>query len=279
MASNSIRIAMLNTDMPVPNVRAQMGTYGAIFHNILTEAASRIAPSIIVESSDFDVVLGEYPESVLDFDAILVTGSAASSYDDAEWIHKLDDYILEVYQTYPSIKMFGSCFGHQLICQSLFRSLGGWVEKDPSGWEIGVQKLRLTHEFYAAFKPLDTFNDIPVDDRPMTPAYTEHSSRSLRLQVVHADHVRLPPPSGSVPASWMVVGSTDHCAVHGVYEPGRVLTFQGHFEFNNFVNTETVKAFGALWDTKVLEKALKSIDAEDDADRAAEIVVRFLIDR
>ncbi|KAI0176839.1 class I glutamine amidotransferase-like protein [Pestalotiopsis sp. NC0098] len=251
----TVRIAMLNTDLPVPNVRAKLGTYGTIFHRLLSDAATRISPTTKVESADFDVVQGEYPVSVSDFDAILITGSAASAYDNVEWIRVLDEYVLNVYQHHPRVKMFGSCFGHQLICQSLLRHLGVVVEKDPNGWELG--------------RPLT-----PDEETSREPE--SEASPSLRLQFVHADHVKIPDP-GVLPPPWTIVGSSDHCAVQGVYEKDRVFTLQGHFEFDRFINTETIKVFGALWKPDELNKALEAMNAEDDAERAAEMVMRFLM--
>jgi GMP synthase-like glutamine amidotransferase len=277
MAVQITRIAMLNTDVPVPNVRAKLGTYGAIFHRLLVNAASRVSLAVEIESTDFDVVQGEYPKNLSDVDVILITGSAASAYDNVEWVQKLDAYILDVYQNHPRVKMFGSCFGHQLICQTLFKDLGVSVEKDPNGWELGVQEIRFTERFNAALS-----GGFISDKRPATPDAETSSTmedpeslKTLRLQFVHADHVRIP-PTETLPSPWMLVGSSKHCAVQGVYEPGRVLTLQGHFEFDNFVNSETVKVFGALWEPERLNKALDDMDADDDAERAAEIVVRFL---
>ncbi|KAK9772893.1 putative Glutamine amidotransferase domain-containing protein [Seiridium cardinale] len=283
MAIQAVRIAMLNTDMPVPNVRSKLGTYGDIFHRLLVDAASRISPIARIKSANFDVIQGEYPGRLSDFDAIIITGSAASAYDDAEWIRKLDAYVLDVYQNHPRIKMFGSCFGHQLVCQSLFRHLGIVVEKDPKGWELGVHEIVFSDKFDAALRPSPRSKCLGTNERPLTPD-TETSSElgepeapeSLKLQFVHADHVKIPHLE-ILPRSWMVVGSSKHCAVQGVYKPGRVLTLQGHFEFDRFVNSETIKVFGALWEPEKLKKALEHMDADDDADRAADIVARFLM--
>ncbi|KAI0129704.1 hypothetical protein BJ170DRAFT_692371 [Xylariales sp. AK1849] len=263
MDIRTLRIAMLNTDMPVPNVRARMGTYGTIFHKLLAVAATRISSVIKIDSTEFDVVLGEYPEALSEFDAILITGSASSAYDAAEWIQRLDNY-------------------------SLFKHIGVRVEKDPKGWELGVQAIQLTNEFDAALGSQTAIRDSQASGRPPTPPdihsggvgeehFPQSSSRPLRLQFVHADHVKLASP-GTLPNPWVLVGSTKHCAVQGVYEPHRVLTFQGHFEFDKFVNTETVKVFGASWEPGVLEGALRSMDADDDAERAAEMVVMFLME-
>lgn len=123
--ATTVRIAMLNVEAPVPNVRAERGaTYGRIFHELLSQAAKRVAPHVVVQSVDFDVVHGEYPGAPGDdFDVLVITGSTALAYDDHSWIHELDRFISKVYHDSPKLKIFGSCFGHQIFCQSLLRDI------------------------------------------------------------------------------------------------------------------------------------------------------------
>lgn len=252
--ASTIRICMLNADYPVPAVFAQRApTYGRIFHELLAKAS----PNVNIQSTDFDVRELQYPDSIDQYDAIIISGSGNSSYDDIPWVHQLDAYIREVYQNHPQIKIFGSCFGHQIVCQSLLREHGVKVEKDPNGWEIGVKQISLHQAFQSAFS------------RP-TP-------QNIRLQFVHHDHVVIPTPN-SLPPSWTTFGSTQHCAVQGVYEPGRVFTLQGHFEFDRFVNSETVKTFFSSWAPEALDAALKGIDEDDDAMAAAQMTLAFLLE-
>jgi len=263
--AHTVRIAMLNADIPVPNVLLERGTYGNIFHRLLSTAAERISPHVKIESKEYDVRKHQYPISASDIDLVLVTGSASSAYDDLEWVRRLDAYVLYLYINHPHIKLFGSCFGHQLICQSLLRNHGVRVEADPNGWELGVKEIELTREFQNTLHANSTNLQLsPIPGR-------------LRLQFVHADHVKLP-SEAPLPEPWIAIGSTEHCAVQGVYEPGRVLTFQGHFEFDRFVNTETLKVFFSKWDSEVLQETLEACDKDDDAEVAAEIVVRFLLE-
>jgi GMP synthase-like glutamine amidotransferase len=259
MTSN-IRICMLNADIPVPNVFAQRApTYGRIFHQLLAPAS----PKITIQSTDFDVIQDKYPGSLEDFDAIIVSGSANSAYDDLPWIHKLDAYVRDVYTHHPHIKIFGSCFGHQIICQSLLKEYGVKVVQDLNGWEIGVKNITLHSRFREVFgKRTESAN----------------VAESMRLQFVHHDHVVIPSPE-LLPTSWMSVGNTQHCAVQGVYEPGRVLTLQGHFEFDRFVNSECIKHFfDPIWEVERLQEALAAIEADDDSKDAAQMIVGFFME-
>lgn len=74
------------------------------------------------------------------------------------------------------------------------------------------------------------------------------------------------------------MGSTPKCPVQGVYEPGRVLTYQGHFEFDQFVNSETVRVFCATWGPKEVEEILEAVDQDDDSEAAAQMVVKFFLE-
>ncbi|KAL4723050.1 hypothetical protein ACLX1H_010291 [Fusarium chlamydosporum] len=224
----TLRIAMLNADTPVPNVLADRApSYGHIFHELLVKAAFRVAPGLSIESEFFDIHYGFYPDSITKFDAVFVSGSGASSYEDKEWIKQLDAYIANIYAEHPRIKLFGSCFGHQMICQSLLRESGIYVEKDPKGMEVGVHAVQLEADF---LKALGCSQIITELDGPLTPAsedslsFTQTTENTkLRLQFIHGDHVKIP-EGKSLPPTWLPMGRTDHCAFQGAYEPNHVLT-------------------------------------------------------
>lgn len=64
-----------------------------------------------------------------------------------------------------------------------------------------------------------------------------------------------------------------------MYESGRVLTFQGHFEFDRFINSETIKTFFTKQTPEWLGNSLRAVDADDDAEEAAEIVLQFIMQK
>jgi GMP synthase-like glutamine amidotransferase len=260
---STVRICMLNAELPVPTVIAQRApTYGLIFHELL----ARVSSDITIQSTDFDVMKMEYPTSLLDFDAIIVGGSANSAYDDVPWVHKLDNYVRDVYLHHPRIKIFGSCFGHQLVCQSLLKEYGVRVEVDPNGWEIGVKDVTLHKPFRDAFEKGSSGSSYKDS--------AHHVGKKMRLQFIHQDHVVIPSLE-ALPSSWITLGSTQHCAVQGIYQPGRVFTLQGHFEFDRFINSECVKMFFGEWTPEELQGALEAIDADDDSLVAAQMVLGF----
>lgn len=97
------------------------------------------------------------------FDGIVISGSAASAYDDEEWITQLTNCILKWEQ--QKLPILGVCFGHQLIAQIF----GGKVEKNKRGWEVGRCDLILTeagkndllfHSVPPRFKVMQSHQDI-----------------------------------------------------------------------------------------------------------------------
>ncbi|KAK8185036.1 class I glutamine amidotransferase-like protein [Phyllosticta capitalensis] len=295
IAQRNFNIAAFNTDPTVPAVHNKRGLYSDIFQHELSAAAQRLAassshktPTPDLKWSAYNVVLGEYPPNPAELDAIVISGSASSVYESQPWIDRLRAFIQDVYANHPHVRFYGSCFGHQILCQALLEPFGGFVEKSPAGWEVGVQPVRITTEFLAAF---------PVDVHHL-PSARKADELVMQLQFVHADHVVLPGQKqrqqkkraaaggygggGGVgaemlPPDWVLIGSSALCHVQGMHQPGRVFTLQGHFEFDRFVNAETVKVFGEHWDPQMMAAAQDMIQRDDDAKWVAEIVMTFLL--
>ena len=86
------------------------------------------------ETVEFDVNEGEIPDA-FDFDAIAITGSAASVYWDEGWIDETREYVREAIDR--GLPVLGVCWGHQLLGDVL----GGTVE-DMGQFEIGYREIR-----------------------------------------------------------------------------------------------------------------------------------------
>jgi GMP synthase (glutamine-hydrolysing) len=69
---------------------------------------------------------------------VVIAGSLSSVYHSDYWIQVLAAKVKEWAKR--RIPMLGVCFGHQLIAQAL----GGAVEKNPNGWEVGRSPVQLT---------------------------------------------------------------------------------------------------------------------------------------
>ena len=305
MTPRPLYIAAFDTDVPCASVYARRGLYSSQFRLLLRAAAERLQghvslsgqQSLDVQVIAFDVVggsfppfewlrtdsgftieQGHHPQITGPIDAILVTGAAAAAYDDIPWIHALRTYIQKVYTEYPLVKIFGSCFGHQLIAQALLGDETGSIRernavsvKRSEGYEMGVHPIFLHPEFQFRFSPLHPFS----------------WERPFRIQLIHGDAVfptqeqaaDRPLMRVSLPEPWINIGSSAACQIQGLYKPGSVLTLQGHFEFDTFATTALCQEFGRRhhWSPEVLASYIEQIerDPEDDSKAAAEAVLLF----
>lgn len=154
-----IRIAILKTGAPPPDLAAQHGDYPGMFADLLGRD---------FDTAVFDVQAGAWPEPVA-FDGVIITGSAAGVYEHDPWIAELLDWIR---RAKGQTKLVGVCFGHQAMAQAL----GGRVEQSDKGWGVGLHRY-----------------DVVSQSRWMTPA-----PGTVAIPVSHQDQVVAPPPQARV---------------------------------------------------------------------------------
>ncbi|KAI0795069.1 class I glutamine amidotransferase-like protein [Abortiporus biennis] len=176
------RIAVFLCDHAHPDVQATSGDYDKIFHTLLS---SSYPPSKVKQGEEIFILdaynvrdsTTDYPEDVDVYDGIILTGSAANAYENVPWINKLVGYVAWVAKDKPKIKLFGICFGHQIIA----RSLGTEVVPNDGKWEVGITPITLSEVGKKVFG---------VEDD------------TVNLQQMHRDHVP------SLPPNCLLLGST-----------------------------------------------------------------------
>lgn len=143
-----LRLAILESDTPQPTTQAKYGGYGGVFTALLTAATSPSDVSTAVTITSHDVVndLESYP-SLDDVDALLLTGSRHTAFEDDEWIQKLVAYTKEAIDG-GRVRVVGVCFGHQIVG----RAMGVKVGKSDKGWEVAVTDVDLTEVGKEVFK-------------------------------------------------------------------------------------------------------------------------------
>jgi hypothetical protein len=143
-SSSALRLAILECDKPQPQTRAKYDGYTGVFTALLSSAAKSLDPpqdlSSLVTITGHDIVddLYSYP-NLEDVDALLLTGSRHTAFDNDPWILKLVDFTKRALET-GRVKVVGVCFGHQIIG----RAVGAGVGKSDKGWEVSVTEVDLT---------------------------------------------------------------------------------------------------------------------------------------
>jgi GMP synthase (glutamine-hydrolysing) len=151
------RILVVRTGRPSAAVASRFGDFGAWFERLL-------APRVEVEVADATAPLPLASR----FDGIVLTGSLASVTERAPWMTALGHWSLAAAVTRP---VLGVCFGHQLLGSAL----GGRVERNPRGPEVGSRTVTLT----AAGRADPLFEGLPA---------------SFLAPEAHEDHVSHVPP-------------------------------------------------------------------------------------
>lgn len=117
-----MKIGILQTGQAPDALRAE-GDYPAMFEALLGGHGFDFAA--------WHVEAGDFPASVRDADAWLITGSRHGAYEDHPFIPRLEAFIRQAKAA--GVPMAGICFGHQVMAQAL----GGRVEKYAGGWSVG----------------------------------------------------------------------------------------------------------------------------------------------
>ncbi|KAI0646276.1 class I glutamine amidotransferase-like protein [Trametes meyenii] len=249
MANSSLRpykIAVLLCDTPLPSILATQGDYGAIFTALFRNSLqATTAADSEFQVDAYDVRNAQiYPEDVDQYDAVLLTGSAASAYEDQAWINRLVDYVRFLDKEKPQIRLIGICFGHQIVA----RALGGECVPNGGKWEIGVTEIDLTD---LGQKLLGV--------------------QKLNLEQMHRDHVPAVPPTFHLLGSTPVAPNQGMVQLYAGVSPEaaspadvHIFTVQGHPEFNAQISGEIVKARRALFDEQTADGYARRVGWRND---------------
>ena len=105
--------------------------------------SSEWIPAFIdIPSIQYEVIKVYENREVLinNFDAVIITGSKYSVYDDKEWIYKLKKKVKNIISMKKPV--LGICFGHQILASCL----GATVRKNDKGWELGSYNISINNK-------------------------------------------------------------------------------------------------------------------------------------
>ncbi|RMY50595.1 hypothetical protein D0865_06812 [Hortaea werneckii] len=227
-----LRIAVLECDEPVGKTKEKYGGYGNLFKELLNAGADKVAEKDGVQRpeldvSKFDVVNHEVYPNLEDVDGILLTGSKFNSFDNDPWILKLVEFTKKVLAQ-NRVRLIGVCFGHQIIGRALDVKVG----RSNDGWEVAVVPVDLTEKGKQLFG-IPQLVRIPHHPGGLIMLLTRYD-----LQAIHQMHQDI---VYAYPSSVEPLGHSPRCQVQGMYSKSRLITVQGHPEFNGDIVSELLE--------------------------------------
>jgi GMP synthase-like glutamine amidotransferase len=205
---------------------------------------------------------------------ILYPFTEHNSFDNDPWILKLVDFTKKILETQSRIRVLGICFGHQIVG----RALGAKVARGTQGWEVSVTPLDLTSLGKEIFG-VDVLVRFPF---PFVSGLENLSSNANHLQEtkkqsihqMHQDMVY------EYPKDVLPLAHTTRCENQGMYAKGRLITVQGHPEFNREMVTHilTARHDAGVFKDEIYEDGIKRVGETHGGEVIARAFVRFLLD-
>jgi len=239
--SKTVKIAILQCDSVLQKFQAEFGNYPDMIISLLKHAHNELAFQV------FDVTQNHYPEDIHEWDLYVMTGSKASVYDKDEWIQTLVRFVRVLDQS--SKKVFGICFGHQVMALAK----GGSVEKSEKGWGVGVASNRILLK---------------------APWMSEEPS-NLNLLVSHQDQVTRLPEDKTLLKDLVIVAESDFCPHFMVQWSSNLLSVQGHPEWQKGYSRALVNERRHIIPGQRVEEALESLGKSLDNCLVAQWVLNF----
>lgn len=239
-----LRIGILETDAPSPELSARHGDYPQMFRQLLVEPGARPPGAPAPGFHTIDVRSGRLPDP-MGCDAYLITGSRHSVYDPLPWIAPLAGFVGDALNA--GLPVVGICFGHQLLAHHF----GGETRR--ADWRVGVHEAQV-----------------------VAPAcWMQPPARTFRLLVSHQDQVVSLPPGARTFAVSPQCPVAGFVLVRGTGK-GRALALQGHPEFTRAYAGELMDMRRESLGERVYREGQASLDERTDAPMVAGWILRFL---
>jgi len=232
------RISILETGHDAAPLAERFGRFSDAFARWLAAHRDEFPVALDV----FHVEAHEFPASVHDCDAWIVTGSAAGVYEDHDWLQPTRAFLREAVTARR--RVLGVCFGHQLLAQVL----GGRVEKSSKGWGIGHHRYTVDGEAPWMDPPLPVFS----------------------LLACHQDQVVSLPPGARV------LAGSPFCEFAMLAVDDHVLTVQAHPEFSPEYAAALYDTRRERFGEALADEALASLALPTDAHTFARWALGFL---
>jgi GMP synthase-like glutamine amidotransferase len=232
----TVRIGLLRCDEVGGDRAERFGGYKDLYSNLLRA----VDPNVAI--TDYDVVEGQLPTDPGEQDGWLISGSRASTYDDAPWLDDLSALLVRLNEA--GVPTVGICFGHQ----ALAHALGGKVAMAAGGWGIGIHQAEMT-----------------APSKWMLP-----ERQQFGIAYSHKDQVT------DLPDGATIIAATDHCPIAAFTLGDHVLGIQGHPEFTAEFAADVYQSRLGVYPDEVLDDAMRSLENGIDSSDVAAWMLGFL---
>ncbi|MGI2175773.1 type 1 glutamine amidotransferase [Shewanella ulleungensis] len=225
---------LLCGDTPEP-LQAEFGEYSACLEQQFSlKSSSSVSVWNVYQ-------IHEFPQDVDACDVYIIGGSPAGVNDMDEWLEPLNQFIYKAFHARK--KLFGICFGHQIINHAL----GGEIQKSDKGWGLGIYDVML-------------FTDLGELKQ----------GEGLSLIAIHQDQVIKPAPD------FEVVAGNVFCPNYITKYRDQVLTVQGHPEFTFPFMAALLKERQGKFSLEEIDRVLAQSVLLHDGERFNAVAKHFL---
>ncbi|ABZ78412.1 GMP synthase - glutamine amidotransferase domain [Shewanella halifaxensis HAW-EB4] len=230
-------LGILQCDDVRPELQAKYGNYPQMFISLFESVG------VTIQFKVYRVIDGQYPESIDRCDAYITTGSRFGVNDDADWIRRFEQFVVELYLA--NKRFIGICFGHQMMA----KALGGQIKPSEKGWGIGVNKAQIV----------------------LPQAWMSADLNEISLVVSHQEQVV------KLPEDAVILAGSEFCPFYMMQIKQHFLGIQGHPEFSKEYVRALMDARRDCIPAQQITAGIESLSMPVDAALVSRWLVNFLI--
>jgi len=232
-------IAIIQTGKPIDTVLNKYADFDALFYNQMQLDASQFKTFNVFETLKF-------PE-IKSLAGIIITGSPSMVTDKEDWSEKTIEWLKQFIEL--EIPILGVCYGHQMLA----RALGGEVNWNPNGRQIGTIQMQLT--------------DAAHSDSLLS-AVIENKQNAIKFNATHLQSVTL------LPKDVILLGSTK-------LDPNHCFRYKNHIwgaQFHPEFNVQIIQEYLHVRSEKINDEGLdinQLLINVDDNDNGQKLLLKF----
>jgi len=193
-------------------------------------------------------------KEMLKYKGFILTGSEYSANDDFPWLKKVKNFIQELLTIQDGPRLFGICFGHQIIA----KVVGGTIGRNPIQQDVVKTE---TIQIEDQLAETDFFRSC-------------YGNRNyFQISEAHGESVL------DIPKQYHILGKSETCDIELVLWNKRTISVQGHPEFTKTFMLESiiplVKRTNRL-PCDLIQNGVSSF-TDVDSDNNVKFVVHFLL--